>query len=570
MSHLKARLASAGTRRRCPRCQLLVKVPEKTLLAPPIEEYAVKQEKTPLPSGQPAYIPVTCPTCRTRVYSTAELVGQELICPDCGTRMVVPPPPVVAPPVAPIAAKVYALREDTPSRPVEQRTTEEGLIRIACLVCGTMMYATDDQVGQKMVCPDCQVPLIVQRPVKAPPKQFRSAAEIGDYPLAGESGRSEARPPVAEPHAVTVPCPICDTQLHATLAQVGAKITCPECGTVVIVPPPPPPPAAAGQEGQWSGEYGLAGWSGPNIWESEPAGGTPSAATGKPHAPAVNDRLLELDEERPQLPRWLFLGGTFTFPFTFGAAAFTFVLATWAMLPIWLGKKAIDLAIASKDTWIGSPIFVALAAVLGAMWFALASACALAVVRDTSNRCDKIQNWPDMAFIDWLFEPLFLFNGVCLSVLPGIGLAWLSTGSVELTVEVVVSAFFFFPVVLLSMLDKNSPLTVISAAVCRTFWMAWTGWVRFYFLTAVLAAAIVAIVIEAFDLGLLWGVIAMAIGLGVGWLIYFRMLGRLAWYCTERTAVAEPEEPEAEPGTSPDEDDSILPDDEPLPSGGRT
>ena len=65
-----------------------------------------------------------------------------------------------------------------------------------------------------------------------------------------------------------------------------------------------------------------------------------------------------------------------------------------------------------------------------------------------------------------------------------------------------------------------------------------------------------------------WGMIALAIALGAVWLIYFRLLGRLAWYCTDRTAIAEPEAAPAE--TSPDADASMAEDQPRSPSNGRT
>jgi hypothetical protein len=135
---------------------------------------------------------------------------------------------------------------------------------------------------------------------------------------------------------------------------------------------------------------------------------------------------------------------------------------------------------------------------------------------------------------------------------------------------VLIGLFFLFPIVLLSMCEKNSPLVAVSLVVCRTFWLAWRGWVTFYFVTAVLLTAVLAGVINAFTFGAIWGMIAVALALGVVWLIYFRLLGRLAWYCTERTAAADLEEIEVDADTNPNEDDSVVPDDERWPSGGRS
>ena len=527
MSPLKARLELAGTWQRCPRCQLRVKVPEKTLLSPPIEEYALREPETP-----PAVPPVVAP-------------------------------PVVPPPVASASPQARASPEAPPVGPVEQRSADEGLIRVQCLLCGTLMYATEDQIGQKITCPDCQVPAVVTRPIKAPPRQYRSASEIGEYALSGRSVRSAAGGPAEPQDGVTVSCPVCHSQLRAGLDQVGTKIACGDCGTVLIVPPPPPE-AVAVQKADGPGEYGPAAGSDANVWGAAPANSTPAPVAEKPRVAAAVERALELDAERPKMPRWLFLDGTFTFPFTFGALAFTFVLATWVILPIWLGKTAIELAkVELATTFFGSAFVGAVAVVLGTMWFALASACALSVVRDTSNGCDKIETWPDLAFIDWIVEPLFLFNSISLSVLPCLGITWWTTRSVELTGWAALSGFFLFPIFLLSMLDKNSLLAVLSPAIFRTFWRAWTGWVRFYFLTALLMAALIGVSLAAYAVGPNCAVIAVAIGLGIGWMIYFRMLGRLAWFCTVRTAVVEPEEPEAKAKRSPDKNDALLEDDGP-------
>jgi hypothetical protein len=78
--------------------------------------------------------------------------------------------------------------------------------------------------------------------------------------------------------------------------------------------------------------------------------------------------------------------------------------------------------------------------------------------------------------------------------------------------------------------------------------MAFRGWVTFYLATAVLLAAAGALVVAAFFTGALWAMIAVAAISAVVWLIYFRLLGRLAWYCAEHSA---PAEPEAEPDAGP-------------------
>ena len=45
----------------------------------------------------------------------------------------------------------------------------------------------------------------------------------------------------------------------------------------------------------------------------------------------------------------------------------------------------------------------------------------------------------------------------------------------------------------------------------------------------------------ALSAGGISGIAVTALAASVAWLVYFRLLGRLAWYCAERTAAAERE-----------------------------
>jgi hypothetical protein len=260
------------------------------------------------------------------------------------------------------------------------------------------------------------------------------------------------------------------------------------------------------------------------------------------------------------LPRQPFISGTFTFPFSSAALMHTVVLSVWTMAATAMATTAIALG-ATEDapTAFKSAMFLAGAVLVTVMWFAFASECALTIVRDTANGCDKIPAWPGLAFIDWILEPLYIFNSLCLSTAPGAGVAWLLAeyGHPNDAVALV-GFFFFFPIVLLSLLESNSPLGVISLPVYRTFWTAFSGWAGFYLSTAILLAAAGIVVTAATSAGRFWGAIAANLTFTIVWLIYFRLLGRLAWYCADRTAQAEPEADAAE---NADTDDSTAQDD---------
>jgi DNA-directed RNA polymerase subunit RPC12/RpoP len=91
------------------------------------------------------------------MYATAEQVGEQLLCPDCGTRTLVRPPP--PPPkktsadfrVAP--TEEYAVQESL-GQPPPGAVAYQPHVGFKCRRCGTRLHATLDQVGQPLECPD--------------------------------------------------------------------------------------------------------------------------------------------------------------------------------------------------------------------------------------------------------------------------------------------------------------------------------------------------------------------------------------------------------------------------------
>ena len=115
------------------------------------------------------------------------------------------------------------------------------------------------------------------------------------------------------------------------------------------------------------------------------------------------------------------------------------------------------------------------------MWFALASATGLAVVRDTAAGCDEIQSWPDLAFLDWITEPFYVFNSICVGLLPGIGFAWYAGKSLQVDEATAVGIFILFPIAFCRCLNGTRRSGRSRSPVYQTFWMAWRGWTAFYF-----------------------------------------------------------------------------------------
>jgi len=75
------------------------------------EEYALAEGEDQPPPGSVAYQPqiaVVCFVCGTRMHATADQVGQEIVCPDCGIVSVVPPPVERRPPRYDLDGTEYA------------------------------------------------------------------------------------------------------------------------------------------------------------------------------------------------------------------------------------------------------------------------------------------------------------------------------------------------------------------------------------------------------------------------------------------------------------------------------
>ncbi len=100
-----ARTEDVGKKLKCPDCGALTVIPPPPKPKPKNMPAALEGEQyelwetdnQPLPSkliaAQPKYVAVKCRKCDTVMYPTVKQVGQQIACPDCGTKTVVPPPP---------------------------------------------------------------------------------------------------------------------------------------------------------------------------------------------------------------------------------------------------------------------------------------------------------------------------------------------------------------------------------------------------------------------------------------------------------------------------------------------
>jgi hypothetical protein len=469
----------AGRRWRCPRCQCVFKVPPKTQALKQGEVYSLNEGVEPPPIQPTHFISVICRACNTRMHATVEQIGQTLTCPDCGATAVVPPP--IAPPRAveppPVIAEVYGVHEYTLAD--DSPTIEDAQIRVICNRCGTLMYVTKEQTGTEIICPDCQMPAIVPPPVQTRPK-FRSPEEIGEYSL--------AKPVATEPNAT---------------------------GT-------PRVPSARDDDEDDDDED-----TSPEDKQAERAR----------QREARDAAAWQASGQMP--PAKLFLENTFAFPLT--ASALGPILALVAGLALISAALAGSMRGGSIDPgggmfnagpWVGRMLFAMIGLTMLAGWLVAASGYGLTILRDTAYGADTIENWPNPLALEGVVELVYVVFGLIFAGLPGVlvGRFWPELEIAQQT-AVYVSQIVFFPIALLSMLEANSPLKPVSWPIWRSVFHAWRAWMLFYVLTAAMfLTAVVLPTAASLQVDSILGMVLSAVVVGPVWFIYFRLLGRLAWF----------------------------------------
>jgi len=207
-----------------------------------------------------------CSNCISPVEARRRQAGAKIRCPWCQTILTVPQESRAEPQL-----ETYAVSDGSAEAAAPPAEPE---VRFKCSVCRTVMSAAPNQVGQKVVCPDCGTPAVVPAPsqqetVSRSPAAPSEPADIYNV----LEGRDQPPPTAKEVYQRYVPvvCSLCHTRMLATKEQVGQVMVCPDCGTENTVPPPAADSQASGPEAMEG--YDLAATP-----------GTPTAAPGGPAA----------------------------------------------------------------------------------------------------------------------------------------------------------------------------------------------------------------------------------------------------------------------------------------------
>jgi DNA-directed RNA polymerase subunit M/transcription elongation factor TFIIS len=388
---------------------------------------------------------------------------------------------------------------------------EHQYVRVVCSKCRAVLHPRVEKAGRHVRCPDCYSAVLVPRPpaaevAKARPVPLEYAVrDAPDVPQPGEDRSADFFPML---------CPKCQARLHPRRKHVGKRARCPDCDTVFTIAAPPPPTAvkqAAPQRPYQVGE------------ESE-------RAEVEHNFLLVQSRLPP--EPEPEVPRWWFVSGVLTFPWS-GDAVGRWLILSLLIVPaevvggliVWIlgggmsqGTHAVAMfavPMAWLTVWSGS----------------YAAACFLAIVQDTGSGNDIVHNWPDGDWRDRLVPFVYIGLHLVLASVAAAGLAsplYFGMGQAWLGMAMMAVVNFLFPFFLLSAMEADTPLMPYSPVMLRSLWRSAGAWLLVYVESVGVMAAAAGLLLLAF--GAPWlALVALPFVVAAVVFVLARLQGRLAW-----------------------------------------
>jgi DNA-directed RNA polymerase subunit RPC12/RpoP len=374
------------------------------------------------------------------------------------------------------------------------------------------MYATDDQVGTKVKCPDCG-----RRNLAKPREKKRTKRVI--VPDGDEYQLDETTSPPPTPRFT--PIEEREAQFRAAArARLGVA------GPAVD----PSEPGAKKSGGKASTEQ---------QGSSQASATTPSPAPSPSTTRAQRRSRRDRDPRRPAVPvvqgvlRMMFTAEVMvrwmTLSFVLCGILFLILQVMGAM-----GNQALYML----------PLFAG-GCILAGIWLLSAAPLFIAITTQSSDGNDELSDPPGWLALEFA-EAAYLVMAVIISALP----AWLATKAavgVPLEGRLAIGAgvwLLVFPFVVLSSLEQGSALAIFSPRLATSYVRCFAPWLVFYLTTTLLVAGAAALTGYLLSRGSLIALIPIPWLIVALILIYMRMIGRLGWWIAD--AMPPPAEEEAD------------------------
>ena len=347
---------------------------------------------------------------------------------------------------------------------------------------------------------------------------------------------------------IKFPCATCSTLLDAPRDQVGQQVVCPDCGRPTVVPAAPPDPPRF----QPADASDVVLDEPPTVIDE-----TRKRIAGRLMQEA-EQHVQQREEAEPPQPIRPMRSGILSFPFHL------------EIIPVWVALSVGVLAILGLLDVIQSmtrvlsieailAVFVSLITIFFAAL--LAGFCLpplLAVIEFTADGQDHIPYWPSNDLLDRGRVLLFFVNSLSVSSLPGMLVATsLQSLGVPLWTGMLLTPVLW-PIVLLSMLEANSPFVPFSARVRTSLRQLRPAWLTYYAETLGLAIALVIPFLLLLWVSRPYAARICAVVAGCYFaIVCCRLLGRLAWMAGQIEIEEDWEDDEEEIEDQEDDEDGL-------------
>jgi DNA-directed RNA polymerase subunit M/transcription elongation factor TFIIS len=470
-------------------------------------------------------IPLICPFCGTRMYADRSQVGKTMVCPECLETVAVHVASESQPPAdpderLPIPESVPPATPATPPDPKASETAGEDEFRLS-----------EPETLPSAAFWSKDLADALQEEGEADPSRQQEPVNTADHRIVPPS---PPQAPTAAPseREFRVKCSVCDTMVYVTTDEIGKTKKCPDCFTEFEVPRPTTKQATPVPDVMKdAGEFALSEPVERLVFkdmETDLVGRT----VGQEQLAKAEKEKEEKEWQQPKLPKQPLWTGVFRF-WQSGEAFLSLVFIAGIFWTICFAT-IVGAAYAAKG---GLGIFVMMICAVGVMAILLtggayAAVTGLRILQDTAAGLEKVESWPDLAFLDWCLEALYVAVAFAYSMTPGILVSW-SMGKMGISPSVgylvsMVSLFALFPIVLLSLMEADALTAPLTKPIMQSLQKERSHWVVFY----LESVAILIIVLVAGSLIYLESLFALFLATSIWsfcWMTYFRLLGRLAW-----------------------------------------
>ena len=536
--------SKAGQQIYCRVCYFKLTVPAESTYKPVDESQLYTLDTQPWNrQGRPELISFPCDICNTNIGVRKEQVGEEIICAECGAKIIVPKS-IAERAKARIQEKldkalalmppkeIYSLHDGT------TMPTREGSkpFRFLCRLCGTALFATKEQIGTEVSCPDCETQTKVPSPTipfeasPLPPSAFEGST-IYELSTSSEIGTEEQSSLASKDNLVPVVCRSCGTRMYAAESQIGQSKTCPDCGQATEIKQVPKPLKTT-TETTSADAYGL---NKADEMSPRPAVTFATSLLSALLRKRLNDGESCWSLNRPPLPKRP-LTERFFVPFA-DPKTWLHLLFFVSVFP--LGAMILIFAASGDRSGIAMFTFGLTIFTVYVVAFCYFATFLLHFYSITSSGMDEGEFRGEIALADYFINGLWLFMFSSIAAVPGFLFGNLfAADSLLIGVMMRVSHWFFFPICFLSSMETGSMFAVLAKNTMASLFRQPFAWFRFYSLTGILSILADLCLVGALWLDSTGSLFLVTLTLffflfGIQSLFFFRLLGRLAWLLEE-------------------------------------